>query len=190
MSDGRMSMKMEFDSRALKGHLERMPPKVHDALKNAITRETLTLLKLVKDTYLTGRALHVRTGLLRRSGTFRVLDYGAKIMGIVGVNTPYAAIHEYGGQTKAHEIRPKNARVLAFFGNGYAYLPQRAGVKTQTGKWSSTSTTADRQGLTYRMVVNHPGSKIPARPYMKPALADRSSAIVQALRAAVDKGMK
>lgn len=53
----------------------------------------------------------------------------------VGSNKVYAAIHQLGGQTKPHEIKPKNKKALAF--NGRV-------VKK----------------------VNHPGSKIPARPYL------------------------
>lgn len=54
----------------------------------------------------------------------------------VGTNVVYARIHNNGGTTKAHMIRPKNKRALAFGGR----------VVKQ---------------------VNHPGSKIPARPFLK-----------------------
>lgn len=53
----------------------------------------------------------------------------------VGTNVLYAAIHQFGGQTKAHLIRAKNAKALAF-------------------------------GGVFRKSVNHPGSKIPARPFL------------------------
>jgi phage virion morphogenesis protein len=53
----------------------------------------------------------------------------------VGSNKVYAAIHQLGGETRPHEIRPKNKRALAF--NGRV-------VKK----------------------VKHPGSKIPARPFL------------------------
>lgn len=54
---------------------------------------------------------------------------------MVGTNVKYAAIHQFGGQTRPHVIRPKNKRALAFGG---------------------------------RVVrsVNHPGSNIPARPFL------------------------
>ena len=54
----------------------------------------------------------------------------------VGTNVVYARIHNNGGTTKAHMIRPKNKRALAFGGRV---------VKS----------------------VRHPGSKIPARPFLK-----------------------
>ncbi|PVX80045.1 phage virion morphogenesis protein [Paraburkholderia unamae] len=53
----------------------------------------------------------------------------------VGTNVVYAAIHQFGGQTRAHVIRPKNAKALHF-------------------------------GGIFAKQVNHPGSKIPARPFL------------------------
>lgn len=54
---------------------------------------------------------------------------------IVGTNKTYAAIHQFGGKTKPHVIRPRNKKALAFGGRV---------VKK----------------------VNHPGSNIPARPFL------------------------
>lgn len=53
----------------------------------------------------------------------------------VGTNKIYAAIHQFGGQTRPHVILPRNKKALAFGGRV---------VKK----------------------VNHPGSKIPARPFL------------------------
>lgn len=53
----------------------------------------------------------------------------------VGTNIKYAAIHQFGGQTRPHVILPRNKKALAFGGRV---------VKK----------------------VNHPGSKIPARPFL------------------------
>ena len=54
---------------------------------------------------------------------------------VVGSNKKYAAIHQFGGGTRAHEIRPRNKKALAFGGRVVAK-------------------------------VNHPGSVIPARPFL------------------------
>jgi phage gpG-like protein len=51
----------------------------------------------------------------------------------------YAAIHQFGGTTSAHTIMAKNRKALQFNVGG---------------------------ATIYRKKVNHPGSKIPARPYM------------------------
>lgn len=53
----------------------------------------------------------------------------------VGTNVVYAAIQNFGGQTRPHTIAPKNAKALHF-------------------------------GGVFAKKVNHPGSKIPARPYL------------------------
>ena len=62
----------------------------------------------------------------------------------VGTNKPYAAIHQFGGKTRAHVIRPKGKKALAWAGG-------RHPVK----------------------VVQHPGSDIPARPFLSLAEDDR-----------------
>ncbi|MFZ6687514.1 phage virion morphogenesis protein [Undibacterium sp. SXout11W] len=53
----------------------------------------------------------------------------------IGSNKVYAAIHQFGGQTKSHIIKAKNAKALKFNGR-------------------------------FAKSVNHPGSKIPARPFL------------------------
>lgn len=53
----------------------------------------------------------------------------------VGSNKVYAAIHQFGGRTKAHVIRPRSKQALAFGGRVFKQ-------------------------------VNHPGSVIPARPFL------------------------
>ena len=62
-----------------------------------------------------------------------------------GASVVYAAIHEYGGQTRPHKITAKNKSALSFFIGGKAVV-----VKS----------------------VNHPGSKIPARPYLRPSVEE------------------
>jgi phage gpG-like protein len=71
-------------------------------------------------------------GQLKRSLTWNGFPDGSVIF---GSNMEYARIHQQGGKTKAHEIRPYNARALYFNGR-------------------------------FAKKVNHPGSNIPARPYM------------------------
>lgn len=79
---------------------------------------------------------------LTRSGALR-LSIGSsstRRTAVVGSNLAYARIHQLGGTTAASVIRPKRAKVLAF--------PGRDG------------TTA------FARSVKHPGSTIPARPYL------------------------
>ena len=55
----------------------------------------------------------------------------------VGTNRIYAAIHQFGGKTSAHKIRPRDKKALFWPGAGHPV-----------------------------MEVNHPGSVIPARPFL------------------------
>ncbi|MEE6042739.1 phage virion morphogenesis protein, partial [Avibacterium paragallinarum] len=62
---------------------------------------------------------------------------------IVGTNLAYAAIHQFGGKTKPHKIKPRYKKGLAF-------------------------------GGIVRKSVNHPGSNIPARPFLTLTLQDEA----------------
>lgn len=75
--------------------------------------------------------------ILQKSGRLvnSIVEYSDNDSAVVGTNIEYAAIHQFGGETRPHEIRPRNKQALAF--NGRV-------VKK----------------------VNHPGSKIPARPFL------------------------
>lgn len=77
-----------------------------------------------------------RRGLLSGSFTLAVDGESATITN----PTPYAAIHQFGGRTKPHEIRPRFKKALAF-------------VSVKFGGVVVTS-------------VQHPGSDIPARPFV------------------------
>ncbi|ROR26567.1 phage virion morphogenesis protein [Comamonas sp. BIGb0124] len=78
-----------------------------------------------------------RSGHLASSIVTRHSAYEAA----VGTNVAYAAIHQFGGRTKAHVIRPKAKRALSF------------------------------GGIVVRQVC-HPGSEIPARPFLKMTKTD------------------
>ncbi len=62
----------------------------------------------------------------------------------IGTNRMYGAIHQFGGTTSAHVIKPKNKQALAWPGGRN---PVRG--------------------------VNHPGSSIPARPFLGISRQDR-----------------
>lgn len=74
---------------------------------------------------------------LSRSGRLRdsVTADSDSQRAMVGTNVVYAAIHQLGGKTRAHIIRPRHKKALAF-------------------------------GGLVRKSVNHPGSDIPARPFL------------------------
>lgn len=94
------------------------------------------------------KTLTSRTGKLRNS--VRVIEpyaSGSLFIGGLragGAGIPYARIHERGGVTSPHTIVPKKAKMLSWVDKG--------GVRR------------------FARRVRHPGSRIPARPYLFPAL--------------------
>jgi len=119
-----------------------------------------------------GKKLNIMTSRLMRSligaGSFAQGGAGARetikkiqvktseVVGEYGTRVPYAAIHEFGGITRPHVIVPKRKKFLVFRG---------------------------RDGrLVFARKVNHPGSRIPARPYLGPALRDSKQKIVEFVR--------
>jgi len=86
----------------------------------------------------------------RLSGTVRMIEpkhKGREFVGGLragGSRAPYAGIHEKGGRTRPHIIRAKRARFLHWI---------------------------DKLGQhRFARSVKHPGSRIPARPYLMPSL--------------------
>jgi phage gpG-like protein len=71
---------------------------------------------------------------------------------------PYAAIHEFGGVTAAHEIRARKAAALAFMRGG---------------------------SLAFATSVRHPGSRIPARSFLRTSLAEMEGVVLAAIDEAV-----
>lgn len=81
-------------------------------------------------------------------------DQSGNVYGEVGsAGIPYAKIHEFGGTTKPHDIVPRNAKALKFSLGGGADA--------------------------FAKIVHHPGSKISARPYFRPALAASKDQILK-----------
>lgn len=67
------------------------------AIAEAVSRATIRIQADVVSNYLSGQVLKNRTGTLRRSINQEVKVEGYDVIGTVGTNVEYAAIHEYGG---------------------------------------------------------------------------------------------
>jgi phage gpG-like protein len=109
--------------------------------------------------------LKIRTGKLRRG--IKVVKPRKKGMAFIGGlsnNVPYAAIHEFGGKTAGHFIAARKADKLAF--------PGRDG------------------NMVFREVVFHPGSKIPARPYLTPAIEDSEEFVDKEITESMIRGIE
>jgi phage gpG-like protein len=133
-----------------------LPDRLRAALAEKVDALAQTLFSQVVGVNLSGGVLNARSGALRDSievESSRLDDrIGAEIFS--NGDAPYAAIQEFGGKTAAHEILPDKARVLAFVVNGKQVFARG---------------------------VQHPGSQIPARSYLRSALDEQGDDIVHGL---------
>lgn len=154
---------------ALVAYFREMPERLRDELRNAIFDDLLKLQKYVVTKELAGQALKRVTGTLAASVTpYMGIDEPGAVIGILGANTPYARILEYGGSFK----HP----------GGTAYLP------TEGGYEFISNAAADA-------LPNLPRTKphfitIPTHAYMRPALFDMRETIKRDLRAAATRALK
>jgi len=143
---------------ALRARLDAYPAALADALAGKTRELASALADKVKYEKLAGEVLNSRSGALAASIAAEVSGDGEDIAATVGSfgDVKYAAIQEYGGKTGAHEILPSNASVLAFVADGAMHFARK---------------------------VEHPGSTIPERSYLRSSLDEMSAEIVAALAA-------
>ena len=119
------------------------------------------------------------TGNLRRGVVApKPSKRGRFIVGIVGVlrSVPYAAIHEFGGQTARHFIGPRRKQALRWIG-GVSKLGAIAALDFGVTRNQAFGVGSSKPGSVaaggdeaFSKGHEHPGSNIPARPYMRPGL--------------------
>jgi len=136
--------------------LDGYPAALQAALAAKADELAAALADLVKNDKLSGGVLNTRSGALGDSIAASVTADADGVLASVGSegDVKYAAIQEYGGKTSAHEILPAKGNVLAFV-------------------------VGDAQHFARR--VEHPGSAIPERSYLRSALDDMKDEIVAAL---------
>lgn len=139
-------------------------PFVMRALEARVRALAIKLEAKIKSEKLSGQVLNVRSGALRRSIAHDVMVGPLGVVGRVfsSANVPYARIHEFGGRTGPHTILPTKASVLAFTVGGRKVFAKR---------------------------VNHPGSKMPERSYMRTSLHEMQAEIVAGLQQAFMQGL-
>jgi phage gpG-like protein len=136
--------------------------------------------------FLSGQALHVSTGLLRRSISERRVsdfEYG------IGSNLEYAAVHEFGGTITAKRAKnlaipldpmakgksPREIPGLFFTMRGrtkfLAFRPMfaRTTYQTKTGKTRHRN-AVNTAGLVKLMYLLKPSVNMPKRPYLSAAI--------------------
>lgn len=157
-----LSIKLVGDQQLI-ARLNAMPGRLRDELRRKVTELTLKLEAKVK-AKLSGQVLNVVTGALRRSIFSTVTATDVSVVGKVASSgdVKYAAIHEFGGKTPAHEIVATKAQALSFMMGGKQVFAKR---------------------------VNHPGSTIPERSYLRSSLADMKQEIEDGLRDAVKQAV-
>lgn len=145
---------------------EAMPLAVQRELVKEVTADVQDLEGYIKSAKLSGQVLNRRSGALSRSihAVLPVTVSGNAVIGTVGQSgdVKYGKIHEFGGKTPPHVIEPKKGTVLAFMWQG----KQRFFKK-----------------------VNHPGSVMPERSFMRSALADKAEQYTHGLKQAALRGM-
>jgi phage gpG-like protein len=141
---------------ALAERLGVLPDRLRAALAEKADALAQNLFSQVVGVNLSGGVLNARSGALRDSIQVALSQQDDRIDAEIFSNgdAPYAAIQEFGGKTAAHEILPDKARVLAFVANGKQLFARR---------------------------VQHPGSQIPERSYLRSALEEQGENILQDL---------
>ena len=159
-----LNVTLEGD-RELRAKLDKMPQQVHAALLRTVYSLALKLERHIKQNKLQGQVLKHQSGNLQRSIQSAVDDSGSGVMGRVfsSGDVKYAAIHEFGGRIPAHVIEPKNGEALRFMMNGKEVFAKR---------------------------VNHPGSTMPERSFMRSGLRDMRPEIIESINKAVVGAMK
>ena len=137
-------------------HLETYPTALTAALSAKAAELADALADMVRNDKLLGGVLNARSGALRDSIVASVSADADGVIASVGSegDVKYAAIQEYGGKTSAHEILPVKAEALAFVVGGVQRFARR---------------------------VEHPGSLIPERSYLRSSLEEMQGEIVAAL---------
>jgi phage gpG-like protein len=141
---------------ALSDRLAGLPDRVRLALAEKVDAQAQSLFEQVVGANLSGGVLNARSGALRDSIQLEMSQQDGSIGADIFANgdAPYAAIQEFGGKTAAHEILSDKAKVLAFVMNG---------------------------ALAFARRIQHPGSQIPSRSYLRSALDEQSDDIRRVL---------
>jgi phage gpG-like protein len=133
-------------------------PQIQGACRVSMAKLVMRLTSKIKGEKLSGQVLRNRTGTLRRSISPSVSGTDTLTEGKVSTNIEYASIHEFGGRTAPHLILPKRGRALAFNWRGKDMILAR---------------------------VDHPGSQMPERSFMRTALEEMKPEILEEFNKAI-----
>jgi phage gpG-like protein len=150
-------------------------PRLHARLVNITRRLAIMLQGYVKEEKLSGQVLHVRTGNLRRSINQRVDE--DRVIGYVGTNVPYGRVHEFGfsGNVTVRE-HLRQARASGHWSHG-----SEKGSKWVRGK---------KIGEPVLVREHTRRVNLPERSFLRSALKDKRSMIIQTYQEAVREEFK
>lgn len=154
---------IEVDDSRVMAWMTDMPDKVRRVLYRVYYELAERLRNHVVQDKLMGQVLNRVTGRLGQSIQQLVTQTDTSIIGEVfsSGDVKYAAIHEFGGRTAAHVIEARNAEALAFNFHGKMVFAKK---------------------------VNHPGSLMPERSFMRSSLRDMRDDIIHGTEDAVREG--
>ena len=143
------------------------PDAIRSSVASAMREWAGELTNYISSVQLGGAVLNRKSGNLARSIN-PVDETGGNPMAAGASvslhDAPYAGLQEFGGQTRPHEIVPVNAEYLSFWWE-------------RVGAWVKTKH------------VNHPGSNMPERSFMRSGLEDMASSGIDAIRGALREAL-
>ena len=110
---------------------EKFPPSLATELRNTIQTLSFQLQSKVQQDKLSGQVLKTKTGTLRRSISHRTHDSGNATYGVVGTNSNYGMMHEFG--FKGTENIKSHLRTIKMAW-GKSIKPRQVTVKAHTRK--------------------------------------------------------
>jgi len=143
--------------------LRQLKQRIEKETAKTIGRLTLNLLTKVKRDKLSGQVLNVRTGRLRRSINQKVTTVDGLVVGTVGTNVEYAAVHEYGFKGAVSVKEHLRTIKMAW---GVPIPPKRVTVS-----------------------AHNRNMNLPMRSFLRSALSDMDAEIMTELRASVGRAI-
>ena len=152
-------------NREILRNLDQMPATV----RAIVLEKTRSWIQQIHQRVLENMAarLQMKTGDLERALRMEVSEDGGRVMGRVYIDTeeaPHARAQEKGAVIPAHIIRPRNAKILAFY-----------------------AASGDK---VFALHVLHPGATIPGKWFMRDAYREIAPQISRGLKKAVVDGIR
>jgi len=149
--------------------LNRLTPNIALALYNQMTDATIMLQGYIKEDKLTGQVLNVRSNNLRGSITAEVEKRDESVVGRVGTDVGYGAVHEFGGTFTI----PAHTRRMAF--------NKRGEVVRRKLKAAVSETVVN---------VHSHQATFPERSFLRSAYRDKRQQLVEMFRQGIAEGVK